>query len=230
MFDFKKRGLNNIVERWFPPNAKRVLDAGCSWGHDAGFFSGRGIEAYGIDVNERYVAKAAKKYPAIKFLVCGIEKTPFENDFFDAVILSEVLEHVQDELSSLNEIYRILAVGGTLILTTPHKGLFQFLDPGNFKYYLGYRDKVFHRHYSLNDIRRFLDASAWKGNYSIEVFLGGLFIGAFLGGVRNVLKIIVGDTISRILIKPFSWLMIIDNCISYGRFSYHIALRLTKER
>ncbi len=47
------------------------------------------------------------------------KNTPFATDTFDAVLLSEVIEHVENPGSVVNEIYRILKPGGYLILTWP---------------------------------------------------------------------------------------------------------------
>jgi len=40
---------------------------------------------------------------------------------FDIIIASDVLEHVYDDIKAVNELYRILKVGGTAILTVPQK-------------------------------------------------------------------------------------------------------------
>ena len=46
---------------------------------------------------------------------------PYPDDYFSAVLCGEVLEHLeQDPVHMLNEIYRILKRGGTLLLTTPN--------------------------------------------------------------------------------------------------------------
>jgi ubiquinone/menaquinone biosynthesis C-methylase UbiE len=47
------------------------------------------------------------------------EALPFENDSFDLVYCSHVLEHVKDEVASLKEMKRVLKPGGTLIIGMP---------------------------------------------------------------------------------------------------------------
>jgi SAM-dependent methyltransferase len=52
-----------------------------------------------------------------------LEKTPYplDDDSFDAVVMTEVFEHLRDyPLTSLQEIHRILRPGGRLYLTTPN--------------------------------------------------------------------------------------------------------------
>jgi ubiquinone/menaquinone biosynthesis C-methylase UbiE len=54
-----------------------------------------------------------------------------------AVTCCDVLEHMPEplRLAALEEMRRVLADDGALIVTTPHKGIFSALDPENAKYY-----------------------------------------------------------------------------------------------
>lgn len=48
---------------------------------------------------------------------------PFDDEYFDCVIASEVLEHLDDSIltKAVSEIHRVLKLGGTVIITTPYK-------------------------------------------------------------------------------------------------------------
>jgi SAM-dependent methyltransferase len=51
--------------------------------------------------------------------VCDITQIPVEDGSFDAVLCTEVLEHVPDPISALRELCRVTREGGRLILTAP---------------------------------------------------------------------------------------------------------------
>ena len=46
-------------------------------------------------------------------------KLPFEDNAFDSIILSDVLEHIYSPIELMREIYRVLRPGGALILNSP---------------------------------------------------------------------------------------------------------------
>lgn len=50
------------------------------------------------------------------------QKIPFETDYFDAVIMMEVIEHLEAGIleRSLEEVFRVLKPGGRLLLSTPY--------------------------------------------------------------------------------------------------------------
>ena len=49
------------------------------------------------------------------------DQLPYEDNYFDSVIFSEVLEHLYESpIQILKEVYRILKPNGVLILTTPN--------------------------------------------------------------------------------------------------------------
>jgi SAM-dependent methyltransferase len=51
--------------------------------------------------------------------VCSADRIPVPAERFDAILCTEVLEHVPDPLAVWHEFHRILAPGGGVLLTTP---------------------------------------------------------------------------------------------------------------
>lgn len=238
---------------WIPPGSMRIMDGGCAFGYGTKHFQKGNAKVWGVDPNAEFIAIARKRYPGLTFEVCGVEKTPFAAEYFDVVILNDVLEHVIDERKTLNEMFRILSPGGTFIITTPHRGLFAFMDPDNYTYHL--RTKVpwlyrflfrakygklppteikpgyeqLHRHYSLGDLKQLLNESDFKNGYAIEeVFRSGLFIGVFGSNIFELLSVILGIRMAGKLTCWVRWFADRDFFIPYGPLSYNIGIRILK--
>jgi len=54
------------------------------------------------------------------------EKLPFQDDEFDFVNMSEVIEHVEDPKKVMSEVYRVLKPGGKVYVSVPNR--FGFYD------------------------------------------------------------------------------------------------------
>lgn len=54
----------------------------------------------------------------VKADICNL---PFQNNEFDFIICNHVLEHIPHDTKAMQEIYRVLAPGGTAILQVPYK-------------------------------------------------------------------------------------------------------------
>jgi 2-polyprenyl-3-methyl-5-hydroxy-6-metoxy-1,4-benzoquinol methylase len=85
----------------------------------------RAPEVFGLDWDEELLDAAQKR--GITSFKVDIDKDqyPFEADYFDAVFVGEVLEHLNDPDHALHEIYRILSPNGLLVITTPNFGVVQ---------------------------------------------------------------------------------------------------------
>jgi len=107
-----------------------VLDIGCGEGrHSLGLYVDREINAVGMDLSlkDMQIAKSRIKDFSISennksscvFGAGDIHSLPFEDNLFDAVICSEVLEHLGSLDSAVSEIVRVLKPGGVLAVSVP---------------------------------------------------------------------------------------------------------------
>lgn len=116
---------------WTPGGVQRILDAGCAWGYGTRYFTAKAREVHGLDPNAPAIEVARERHPEITFVHSALEATPFEAEWFDAIVSCDVLEHVDSDLACVSELHRILKPGGVAVLTMPHDGPLGFMDPDN---------------------------------------------------------------------------------------------------
>jgi SAM-dependent methyltransferase len=101
----------------------RVLDLGSGAGEFTALLAEAGAEAVGAEVAQAAVNRAHSEHPELDFRLVPIEgPLPFEDNAFDLVWSSEVIEHVADTARWLSEVRRVLAPHGRLLITTPSHG------------------------------------------------------------------------------------------------------------
>ncbi|MEV3859127.1 class I SAM-dependent methyltransferase [Streptomyces sp. NPDC050095] len=102
-----------------------ILDIGCGDGSAAATAARLlpGHRLIGVDWSQDALRRAADRAPDAVQVVRG-ELTghglPFGDGTADAVLLSEVIEHLVDPDAALDEIRRVLRPGGHLMLSTPN--------------------------------------------------------------------------------------------------------------
>ena len=111
----KYKTICNLINK---EKSVRLLDVGCGVGELTTFLNGN-VYYTGVDNSKKRIEYAKKKYEG-KFIHSFGEEILFGNNTFDYVILTEVIEHVENPLKLLKECKRVLKVGGTFIGSTPN--------------------------------------------------------------------------------------------------------------
>jgi SAM-dependent methyltransferase len=76
------------------------------------------IELCGVDVSSETVAKNSARHPYATFHVLNVERARLDRTF-DAVVCTEVIEHLDDRQASVQHLAAMVSPGGHLILTCP---------------------------------------------------------------------------------------------------------------
>lgn len=101
----------------------RVLDIGCGPCFLLSAVKGN-IDKHGIELNLECAAYIKANFPEIHVKQIFLEKAGYPDNYFDAVVLYHVIEHLDDPASILKEVNRILDVGGVFVVGTPNMGSF----------------------------------------------------------------------------------------------------------
>lgn len=117
--------------RWAAQAAadRAVLDAGCGTGYGSAILAGAGAtEVIGIDIAADVVSGAGDRPATVSVRTGDVRALDFEDGRFGLVVCFEVIEHLDDPMAALDELARVLAPDGLLLLSSPNRGVY---PPGN---------------------------------------------------------------------------------------------------
>jgi ubiquinone/menaquinone biosynthesis C-methylase UbiE len=112
--------LELLVRELAATGAGTVLDAGCGGGALAALVAERQLTPRLSEYFTCDFSMAGSAAPSAGFAVANAQELPFGNSMFDAVVCSEVLEHLHNPADALGEILRVLRPGGFALLTVPN--------------------------------------------------------------------------------------------------------------
>jgi SAM-dependent methyltransferase len=198
-----------------PPGGS-VVELGAAPGDQAADLSVRGFAVTAVDIgissDEWATGEAGRMQKlfdetGVRFVEWDLEKTPYplEDRSFDAVVMTEVYEHLRDyPIHSLEESFRILRPGGHLYFTTPNAAGIT----NRVRLLLGHSTQTpladwigglpFARHareYTVGEIRHLLETVG----FTVELLAGRhFFIGSGRTGVVPTVAKVAIDRISRV--------------------------------
>jgi 2-polyprenyl-3-methyl-5-hydroxy-6-metoxy-1,4-benzoquinol methylase len=119
--EHQERRIRQFISDQVPENTKSILDVGSGSAWVAKEFCKRSIVC-SVDVSLKNTMEALKKYPSENHvaIVADAFNLPFNNQTFDCIIASEIIEHVYNPALFVQQLMNLLKTGGILILTTPY--------------------------------------------------------------------------------------------------------------
>jgi SAM-dependent methyltransferase len=149
------RGRRTVIERvldrlGLPPQA-RILDAGCGSGRNMVELQRRGTVT-GVELSHTSV-ELARQRGAGEVIEGSVLEMPFPDASFDLAVSLDVIEHLEDDLTALRELRRVIAPGGALLVTVP---AYQWLWSGH--------DVINHHHrrYTGGSLKRVAEQAGWR--------------------------------------------------------------------
>ena len=102
----------------FIPSGSLILDVGCGEGEFLSLLKNK-YKVVGIDLK-----KSGKR--GFEYIVMDAHCLAFKNSVFDAVILSDMLEHAENPFEIIKEVGRILKDNGIVFFSTVNKNPFLY--------------------------------------------------------------------------------------------------------
>jgi SAM-dependent methyltransferase len=167
--------LKEIVETLDEPRANvRILDVGCGTGANLEMLSQFG-EAEGVDVSDDALEFCRGK--GLKAQKGLVERLPFEDEMFDITTALDVVEHLDDDVAGLKEMYRVTKRGGYSLIFVPA-----------FMWLWGVQDDI--SHHRIRYTRSQIVKRLKQAGYSIEraTYANWTFFAPILAG-RTLMKL-----------------------------------------
>ncbi|MBI4389667.1 MAG: methyltransferase domain-containing protein [Nitrospinae bacterium] len=98
----------------------KILEVGCAMGSFLQLAQKAGYDVTGIDLSEQACATARSAAPGGRIVKGYLENVPFEKNSFDAIFLSDLLEHVARPAPFLQKAVDLLKPGGIVYIVTPN--------------------------------------------------------------------------------------------------------------
>lgn len=130
-----KRRVQTIFE-WLPPDEnQRILDCACGRGFYLNYYrTVSDVQLVGLELEADIIRKAQANVghlPDVTLTRANIYCLPYPDNYFDGVILSEILEHIEEDVRGLREVLRVLKPGGVVAITVPNANYPFWWDPIN---------------------------------------------------------------------------------------------------
>ena len=158
------------VKKHLPDYKGNVLDIGCGQSPYKFLLNADATQYFGIDIIE--ATSFGYNNPDVTSF--DGKNIPFENDKFDAIICTEVLEHVQEFQYLIDEIYRTSKKNAAIIVTIPWSARYHYIPYDYFRYTPSSLKTMFAKFSEVTITSRGTDLAV-IGSKLIVLFFRGLF-------------------------------------------------------
>ena len=198
--NFTYRNLIGVLNHYIKKGG-RVLDIGCGVGTLSFYLVSKDMNVLGLDLSReaiRLARESAKNLGISKmasFYVSGFSSNKVKGKF-DLIIMSEVLEHMSNDIEAIEYVAQILKNNGIVLISVPLKSapLYRLGLLHNFDKLVGHL-----RRYSVNDVHSLLRKNGLKIVYTGEfegAFRNLFFVTPWLGHLIKFFRGFTSDIIS----------------------------------
>ena len=109
------------VKRYMPTTDAVILEIGCS----SGFLISDLVKSFpeslvlGADVVKEPLYKLARDLPGVPLIRFDLLRCPLPDQSVDVLVMLNVLEHIEDDVTALKNAFKLLKPGGALVIEVP---------------------------------------------------------------------------------------------------------------
>jgi cyclopropane fatty-acyl-phospholipid synthase-like methyltransferase len=158
-------------------DAKNILDIACGSGWLSFYLADNGFSVTGVDISEsaiRLAKKVIDEAPSqyqdkVKFVCLDMFQMDFQENCFDGILINAAFEHLDFERGKqfLTMIKKFIKQDGIMFgvfdkVASGKKGEFEVLEDGTHQYKDEFRDGMFLRNYSDEELDKLLKDTGWQ--------------------------------------------------------------------
>lgn len=118
----RKAIINNLLDKLYARgNSLRIAEIGCGGGGMISCLGRYGL-AIGVDIYDKAL-ELCRKRKIPRLCQADALNLPFLNNRLDIICAFDLLEHIDDDLSTLREFFRVCKKGGRLFISVPSNKL-----------------------------------------------------------------------------------------------------------
>jgi 2-polyprenyl-3-methyl-5-hydroxy-6-metoxy-1,4-benzoquinol methylase/ribosomal protein S27E len=114
---FEDCNIENLIGGF---KGKKVLDVGCATGMLLNHLKNKGANVFGVEICTQSCRYAYENF-GLTIYNGTLENARYESNFFDIIHFSHLIEHLENPIKFMGEIYKILKTGGYVLVTTPRE-------------------------------------------------------------------------------------------------------------
>jgi trans-aconitate methyltransferase len=188
----------------YSPGLKSFLEIGCGTGFVISAISKRFPEAKlsGSEYFEEGLVYAQQRVPSAEFAQMDARHIPYESEL-DAIGAFDVLEHIEEDVSVLQQMYKALKPGGFVFITVPqHRWLWSAVDE--------YACHV--RRYGASELHQKVCRAGFqiiRSTSFVSTLMPAMYLSRLLQGNKTDMNMndVAGLRINPILNKIFEWFL-----------------------
>ena len=232
-----------LLYDWIPSGTAHVLDIGCGNAIFTKWLKQKAELVIGTDHNADQLCSQTLEEQGLSGIASTAEALPFGDDSFDIVVMSDVLEHVDDDQAAIGEALRVLKANGRLLVSLPNRGPLSILDGDNIvnrlvwlisklriaknrsrRFFEGFV-YVKHRHYGLRDLKRLVgDAGEVEKTY-----YGGALLWPLAYLIEKWLEVFFHKPLIETDYRLLRRLRATDFRLGIGPWSYNLVASVRKK-
>ena len=143
----------------------KILDMGCGTGLLGHEMKKKGNYVYGLDTSKKELSIAKKKLDCVKEMDISSDKIDLPRDF-DAIVISDVLEHLKEPASCLKTFKSYLKPNGKVIISVPNVACYNMrlsllFGQFNYKKY-GILDDTHLRFFTFKTAKKMVESAGYR--------------------------------------------------------------------